>query len=120
MLKLLRLVPLYLMVSAVALAQTATILGTVTDPTGSVVPAANVTITNLANGSRRVLQTNSAGTYVAPELTIGAYSLRAEAAGFKAYERTGIRLDSNDTVRVDAVFEVGQVSESVIIAADTV
>ena len=44
--------------------------------------------------------------------------MRAEAAGFKAYERTGIKLDSNDTVRIDAVLEVGQVSESVTVAAD--
>ena len=111
---------LSLMASAGAFAQTATILGTVTDPTGSLVPSATITITNTATSSRRILQTNSAGSYTAPELTIGNYSLRAEAAGFKAYERTGLKLDSNDTVRVDAVLEVGEVTERVTVAADTV
>ncbi len=120
MLKLRLVLPLFLMACASALAQTATILGTVADPTGSIVPAANVTITNTATGVKRIIQTNSAGNYTAPELPIGTYSMRAEAAGFKAYERTGIKLDSNDTVRIDASLEVGQVSESVTIAADVV
>ena len=111
---------LTVMASAAAFAQTATVLGTVTDPTGSVVPNATVTITNTSTNAKRVLQTNSAGSYIAPELQIGLYSLRAEATGFKSYERTGLKLDSNDTVRVDAILEVGAVSESVTIAADVV
>jgi hypothetical protein len=112
--------PLFVMASAAAFAQTATVLGTVTDPTGSVVPGATITITNTGTNAKRVLQTSAAGSYIAPELQIGPYSVRAEAAGFKAYERTGITLDSNDTVRVDAVLSVGQVSESVTVASDVV
>ena len=112
--------PLFVMASVAALAQTATILGTVTDPTGSVVPSATITITNTGTDAKRVLQTNAAGSYIAPELQIGTYSIKAEATGFRAYERTGLKLDSNDTVRVDAVLQVGQVSESVTVAADVV
>jgi hypothetical protein len=112
--------PLFVMASAAAFAQTATILGTVTDPTGSVVPNASVTITNTGTNVKRVVLTNTAGNYTAPELPIGTYSVRTEAAGFKAYERTGLKLDSNDTVRVDAVLQVGQVSESVTVAAEAV
>jgi len=118
--KLSLLLPLFVMAGAAAFAQTATVLGTVTDPTGSVVPAATITITNTSTDAKRVLQTNSTGSYIAPELQIGSYSVKAEAAGFKAYERTGIKLDSNDTVRVDAVLAVGQVTESVTVAADVV
>ncbi len=106
--------------STAAFAQTATILGTVTDPSGSVVPNANVTITNTATNAQRVLQTNTSGNYIAPELPIGIYSVRTEASGFKRYERTGIKIDSNDTVRVDATMEVGNVSEAVTVAADAV
>jgi hypothetical protein len=112
--------PLFAMASAAAFAQTATVLGTVTDPTGSVVPGATITITNTSTNAKRVVQTSSAGSYIAPELQIGPYSVKAEATGFKSYERTGITLDSNDTVRVDAVLSVGQVSESVTVAADVV
>jgi Carboxypeptidase regulatory-like domain len=111
---------LSLLASTAALAQTATILGTVTDPSGSVVPNANVTIINTGTNAQRVLQTNSSGNYIAPELTIGIYSVRTEASGFKRYERTGIKIDSNDTVRVDATMEVGNVSDSVTVAADAV
>src|SRR5579862_5411973 len=112
--------PLLAMAGAAAFAQTATILGTVTDPTGSVVPAATVSVTNTSTGVKRAVQTNTTGNYIAPELPIGLYSMRAEAAGFKSYERTGVKLDSNDTLRVDVVLEVGQVTESVTVAADVV
>ena len=114
------LVPLFVMASAAAFAQTGTVLGTVTDPTGSVVPGATITITNTGTNAKRVLQTNTAGSYIAPELPIGPYSVKAEATGFKTYERTGITLDSNDTVRVDAALQVGQVTENVTVAADAV
>src|SRR5690349_11245466 len=114
----LRLVLAFVLVaSGTAFAQTATILGTVTDATGSLVPNATVTVTNTGTNSNRVLQTNSAGSYIAPELPIGPYSVSAEAAGFKRYERTGIKLNTNDTVRVDAVLEVGNVSENVTVQA---
>jgi hypothetical protein len=106
--------------SAAAFAQTATILGTVTDASGSLVPNATVTITNTGTNTSRVVQTNNAGSYVAPDLPIGPYSVSAEASGFKRYERTGIKLDTNDTVRVDAVLEVGNVSESVTVEAEAV
>ena len=106
--KLLLVLALAFVTGSAAFAQTATVLGTVTDASGSLVPNATITITNTGTNAKRVLQTNSAGSYIAPELPIGPYSVSAEAAGFKAYERTGIKLDSNDTVRVDAVLEVGR------------
>ena len=111
---------LSLLASAAAFAQTATLVGTVTDPSGSVVPNANVTITNTGTNANRVVQTNTSGAYIAPELPIGPYSVIAEASGFKRYERTGIKLDSNTTIRVDATLDVGNVSDSVMVAADAV
>ena len=106
--------------SFAAFAQTATILGTVTDNTGAVVPNASVTITNTATQVQRVLQTNNAGSYNAPDLLIGPYSLKIETKGFKTYDRTGIVLKSNDTVRMDAVMQVGELTESVTVAADAI
>ena len=105
------------MATVTAFAQNATILGTVSDPTGSVLPNATVTITNTATNATRVLQTNGAGSYVAPELPIGPYSVSAEAKGFKRYTQTGIKLDTNDTARVDAVLQIGNVSENVEVEA---
>src|SRR2546427_740863 len=66
-------------------AQTAgTITGTVTDPTGAVVPSAKVTITNTGTGTvARTLQTNGSGAYVAEALPVGAYEVAIEASGFQ-------------------------------------
>ncbi len=83
-------------------------------------PTATITITNTATSAKRVLQTNSTGNYSAPELPIGPYAITAESPGFKRYERTGLKLDSNDVVRVDAVLQWVSSSESVTVAADAV
>lgn len=87
--------------------ETATVVGTVTDSTGAIVPNVKVTITNVGTSVTRAVVTNSAGNYSAPELSIGQYSVRAEYEGFKTYERSGIVLNVNDTVRVDIPMQVG-------------
>ena len=70
--------------AAPALAQiTATIVGTVTDSSGAVVPAAAITVTNEETGLKRSVRSNDHGVYVAPALPVGAYSVTAEATGFK-------------------------------------
>jgi hypothetical protein len=93
--------------------ETASIVGTVTDPTGASVPAAKVTVTNTDNGFVRNTVTNATGNYAASALGIGHYTVRVEAPGFKAFERTGITLNVNDTVRADAALLVGEARESV-------
>ena len=64
--------------------ETASIVGTVTDPTGAAVPNAKITITNTDTGIVRTTTTNATGSYAARELAIGHYNVRVEAAGFKA------------------------------------
>jgi Carboxypeptidase regulatory-like domain len=85
----------------------ASIVGTVEDPTGAVVPNAKIAITNMDNGFVRTTTSDSAGSYKAPELPAGKYALKAEASDFKTYERTAITLNLNDTVRVDASHQIG-------------
>ncbi len=98
---------------------TGTILGTVTDPTGAVVPNATVTLTNLeTNSVRRNLTSNSIGEFVAPLLPVGKYSLKIEASGFKTYTATGIVLNVNDRHSVRAELTPGNVTESVTVNAD--
>src|SRR5438105_2128985 len=65
---------------------TATLLRTVTDPSGSVVPNVTVTITNPAIGVTKTSPTNDVGQYVFPSVQIGKYDLKAIAKGFKAHE----------------------------------
>ncbi len=97
-----------------------TIVGMVTDSTGSVMPGVNVTVTQIKTGLSRKVVTNAAGLYAAPELPIGEYSVKAETKGFKTYERTGILLNVNDTVRVDIQMQVGDVKETVTVTASAV
>jgi len=75
-----------------ALAQDATIVGTVTDPSGAAVPNATITITRTDTGMTRELTTNADGQYVAPGLHIGNYTIRVEAAGFRTVDEKGIIL----------------------------
>ena len=100
--------------------ETANIFGTVTDPAGSAVPNAKITITNAATGLVRSTTTSETGNYAARELAIGTYTVRAEAPGFKAYEQTGITLNVMDTVRADASLQIGQATESVTVEANAV
>ena len=98
----------------------ATITGTINDPTGSAIPGAKLTVTNTGTGQARTINTNTSGNSLFPELAIGSYSVRAEAAGFKTYERTGVVLNVNDTVRVDAAMQVGESKESITVEASAV
>lgn len=110
-----------LLLSAAAYSQeAATIVGTVTDPSGAPVPGAKVLITNTDTGIVRTTVSNATGSFAAPELSFGHYSVRVEVAGFKAFERTGITLNVRDTVRADAALQVGEAKESVTVEANAV
>jgi Carboxypeptidase regulatory-like domain len=101
-------------------AQEATIVGTVTDPSGSVVPNVTITITNAKTGAIRTLSTNDVGQYVAPGLPIGTYDLKAEASGFKLEESKGIVLNVNDRIRVDFQMKMGTKAETVSVESNAV
>jgi hypothetical protein len=100
--------------------ETASIVGTVVDPSGAYVPQAKVTITSTETGLVRSTATNETGNYAAPQLGIGHYTVRVEATGFKTYSRTGITLNVDDTVRIDAALQVGEASETVTVEANAI
>ena len=105
---------------AQSLAQEATVLGTVTDPSGAAVPNAAISITNTDTGVVRNLTTNSDGQYVAPDLHIGSYTVRVTATGFKASEQKGLALAVGDRTRIDFKLIVGSVQEEVTVEANAV
>ncbi|MBI3209598.1 MAG: TonB-dependent receptor [Candidatus Solibacter usitatus] len=92
--------------------------GVVIDPTGAVIAGAAVTLNNIATGIAAHSITNGTGVYSVPSLPVGSYEIRIEASGFKAYVRTGLGLETAQTVRVDARLEVGAASETVTIRAE--
>jgi hypothetical protein len=103
--------------SLAAQAVTGTILGSVTDTTGGVVPGATVTLTNTGTGLTRTLTTDAAGEYTAPSLPTGKYRVVAELAGFKTVTLSDVELGVDQHVRINVRLELGAVSETVTIAA---
>jgi len=103
----------FLLLPFVAAAQEATILGTVTDPSGGTIPNVTISVANVETGAERSIVTNVAGQYVAPSLPIGKYDLKATAAGFRTQESKGIVLNVNDRVRVDFQMRLGTREEVV-------
>src|SRR5262245_15194926 len=87
--------------------------GTVSDSSGAVIPGATVTATNQATNVASNTITTEGGLYAIPALPAGTYKVRVELAGFKSWEQSGVAVSAATTVRVDAVMQVGAVSESV-------
>lgn len=87
--------------------------GTVTDPSGSAIPGAQITATDTNRGTTYKTQTNSAGVYNLPQLIPSTYNIKATAKGFSTATRTTITLQMNQLARVDFSMKVGAVTQSV-------
>jgi len=96
------------------------IIGTVEDSTGAVVPKATITITNKQTGLTRETTADGAGRYLLPNVLPGAYDFEVTAVGFRAMRRTDVGVTINTVTRVDARLEVGQLTERVTVAASAV
>ena len=112
-----RISPRWLLLAALSLPllaqrDTGSIRGTVTDPTGGVIPGAQVTVTDeRTNIVAFTTQTDTAGRYIAPALKASVYTVGAEQTGFKKYVHRGVILQVNQAAVVDVSLEVGQVAE---------
>ena len=79
-----------------------TILGTVTDPSGAVVPGAKVAVRNVNTGQERTTQTSADGSYSVPELPIGTYTVTVTQSGFQTSVTRDVVVDVASERRVDA------------------
>jgi hypothetical protein len=95
----------------------ATLSGSVTDPTGAVIPEASVTATNVATGISTKTTTNASGNYIFPSLPPGTYTVHFEKNGFKATVLTGIILQVDQKAALNAKLEVGAVSQQVSVTS---
>src|ERR1700694_3678262 len=91
------------------------ILGSITDQSGGVISGATVTIRDTQRGVARTLTTDEAGEYNAPTLIPGAYTVRAEAKGFKKIERQNIALEVGHEVRIDLTLQPGAQEQTITI-----
>src|ERR1700694_1273913 len=99
---------------AVAIAQ---VSGSVTDQSGSAIPNAQVTMTETDKQAVHTTVTDAQGQYVLPGLPVGPYPLEVQANGFKNYVQTGIVLQVNQNIQVNAAMQVGSISEKVEVSA---
>src|SRR5579864_1661879 len=110
-----------LIVSALPIAAqepTGRIIGTVTDPSGSVVPRAKITITNVATGVKTETTSGEDGSYQVLLLPVGTYRVTAEAQGFRRTVTSEEKLDVDRSVKIDIKLEVGATTETVQVEAN--
>ncbi len=96
----------------------ATLLGTVTDKTGGALASAHLTAVHDDTDVRYSAESNGDGNYVIPYLPPGAYRLRVEHPGFRAYERGPLLLRTGDRVRINVEMQVGWLQESVAVSTE--
>jgi len=109
-----------LVATSAAIAQTskATLRGTVTDPSGAIVPGAEITVTDVGtNVEVRRLITDTNGNFEVPELNPGTYRVKAEMAGFRSFVADALLLDAAQVRRVDVVLQIGANSETITVSA---
>jgi hypothetical protein len=121
MTKLIITVSAFLLLCAAAFSQTdrGTITGTILDPAGAVVPNAAVEAKNADTGALYTAASTNTGNYTLASLPAGTYELSVSATGFKKYIRPGVVVPVAQTVRADANLEVGAVTDTVTINAET-
>ena len=97
----------------------AQIAGTVRDSSDALVPAAKVRATNLSTDLSRNTETGANGHYILTNLPVGMYRIEVEASGFKRFIKTNVTLDAASRTSIDAVLELGLVTESISVSASS-
>ena len=103
--------------SALAQSVRGAIGGSVTDPTGALIPNATVTATSQGTGGKSVTHTTGAGVYHFPDLPIGTYTVTATASGFATSTSTGVLVQVNSTTALNISLASGAVTEVVTVDA---
>ncbi len=96
------------------------ISGTVKDASNGVVPNATVEATNIDTGVKQQVTTDDEGFYSFPDLPVGRYNITIEKPGFRRYQRSGIAIDTNSSVVVDAVLQIGEQALAITVNEDAV
>jgi hypothetical protein len=110
---------LLLTAGAAAQVDTARLSGTISDPSGAVIPNAQVTATNKGTGQATTVQASSSGAYTFPSLPPGSYTLSVQETGFAKFEQTGINLTVSQQATLDVQLKTGAAGETVTVTGDT-
>ncbi len=107
---------MFLSVAGLHAQTTASLSGTVTDPSGAVISGADVILTNDATSQQSATVTDAAGLFSLPALLPGTYSVNIKAKGFKSFEQHGIVLDASDVRKLPtSILTVGSAAETVTV-----
>src|SRR5665213_595465 len=98
---------------------TSQIAGTVTDPSGGVIPGAVVKVTQTDTGLTRSMTSNGEGNYVLTNLPVGPYKMEVAKDGFKTFVEDGIVLEVNTNPSINPTLKIGAVSDQVTVEAET-
>jgi len=98
---------------------TADIVGTVTDPSGAVIPNANVILTDLGTKEQRSSTTSAGGDFNFSLLPVGSYSVTVSKPGFKSASLANLAVEAGDRARADVQMQTGSVAETVTVVAQT-
>jgi len=104
--------------SLLAQSTQSTILGTVKDASGAVIPNADVLVTNAGTGASSTLRTDAGGNYQALELTPGVYKVQVSKEGFETQLTEGLQLDARQQLRADVTLAVGKARQEVVVNAE--
>lgn len=97
---------------------TGTLSGTVSDPTGALIPGAQATLTNTRSGAKRTTKANSSGVFVFAAVPTGDYDVRVEMPGFESTLLHNIHLDPSDNKSLSkVVMNVGEVTQTITVSA---
>ena len=99
-------------------AGTGTIQGSISDPTGALIPNATVTLTDAATHVKRVAQSDSRGAYTFPNISIGTYDASISAQGFQTYVKSGNVLEVGSNIAINATLTIGNQDQTVQVSAD--
>jgi hypothetical protein len=97
---------------------TGVISGTVTDPSGAVIPRVALTATDQLTGVAHTVETDDKGFYSFPALDVGAYTISAVKAGFETFKQTDITVDANSSIRTDIALRIGATTQTEVVVAN--
>lgn len=96
------------------------ILGTVRDAGGAVIPNAEITLTSIEEGSVRTTHSNDSGEYLFVDVKAGRYTVEVSQSGFQKWSATGVSLAARQQLRLDASLTIGSVQQEVQVSGDTI
>jgi Carboxypeptidase regulatory-like domain/TonB dependent receptor len=105
------------LVPGILSAQTGSITGQISDPSGAAISNAAVKVTQISTNVERSTESSADGYYTIPNLLPGQYAIRVESSGFKPTTQTGVQLQVDQDLRLDFTMQIGSVNEQVVVEA---